>query len=108
MWQAVREDWRAAPVSEPVRATLGFLERLTVRPADVTPSDAAAVLSTGVSEEALADAIHVAALFNMIDRLADSLGWYVPPAEQFAARAPQMLQSGYILERPPGDAREGS
>jgi hypothetical protein len=50
-----------------------------------------------VSEEALADAIHVAALFSMIVRLADSLGWYVPPPEQLAAGAPRMLASGYTL-----------
>ncbi len=43
------------------------------------------------------DAIHVAALFNMIVRLADSLGWDVPPAEAFAARAQAMLESGYAL-----------
>ena len=55
------------------------------------------MLSTGVSEEALVDAIHVAALFNMIDRLADSLGWYVPPEEAFFARAQAMLESGYAL-----------
>ena len=103
MWKAVRQDWRAAPVSERVRATLGFLEKLTFRPGEVTPSDAAAVMSTGVSAEALADAIHIAALFSMIVRLADSLGWNVPPAEQFAARAPQMLDSGYVLETPHPD-----
>ncbi len=98
MWQAVRQDWRTAPVSARVRSTLGFLEQLTLRPGDVTPSDAAAVISTGVTEEALADAVHIAALFSMIVRLADSLDWYVPPAEQLAARAPQMLDSGYVLE----------
>jgi hypothetical protein len=43
------------------------------------------------------DAIHVAALFNMIVRLADSLGWQVPPDEAFAARAGAMLDSGYSL-----------
>jgi hypothetical protein len=80
-----------------VRATLGFLERLTLRPAEVTRADAEAVLSAGVSEEALADAIHVAALFSMIVRLADALGWHVPPPEQLAARAPTMLASGYTL-----------
>ena len=56
-----------------------------------------AVLSTGVSEQALVDAIHVAALFNMIVRLADSLGWDVPSDEAFSARAPAMLESGYAL-----------
>lgn len=50
-----------------------------------------------MTEEALVDAIHVAALFNMIDRLADSLGWAVPPDEAFAARAQAMLESGYAL-----------
>jgi hypothetical protein len=51
-----------------------------------------------VSEDALADAVHVAALFSMIVRLADSLDWDVPPGEQFAARAAQMLESGYVLD----------
>jgi hypothetical protein len=44
------------------------------------------------------DAIHVAALFNMIVRLADSLGWDVPPFEAFYGRAQRMLESGYALE----------
>jgi len=55
------------------------------------------VLSAGVSEGALVDAIHVAALFSMIVRLADSLGWAVPSGEALAARAPAMLESGYGL-----------
>ena len=44
------------------------------------------------------DAIHVAALFSMIVRLADSLGWDIPPFETFLERAPQMLAGGYALE----------
>ena len=63
----------------------------------MTRADAEAVLSAGVNEDALVDAIHVAALFNMIDRLADSLGWEVPPDDAFAARAQAMLASGYAL-----------
>ena len=84
-------------MDERLRATLGFLEKLMLRPADLTRADALAVLSTGVNEQALVDAIHVAALFNMIDRLADSLGWDVPSEEAFSARAPAMLDSGYAL-----------
>ncbi|MDQ3121802.1 MAG: hypothetical protein M3Q59_04605 [Actinomycetota bacterium] len=63
----------------------------------MTRADAETVLAMGVSEHALVDAIHVAALFNMIDRLADSLGWEVPPDEAFSARAQAMLESGYSL-----------
>ena len=98
MWEAVKRDWRTAPVREPLRATLGFLEKLTLRPAELTREDAQSVLDAGVSREALVDAIHVAALFNMIVRLADSLGWDVPPFEEFYARADGMLESGYALD----------
>jgi hypothetical protein len=51
-----------------------------------------------VSKDALVDAIHVASLFNMIVRLADSIGWDVPPWEAFAARAEGMLAGGYALD----------
>ena len=84
-------------MDERLRATLGFLEKLTLRPHELTRGDAVAVLSTGVTDEALVDAIHVAALFNMIDRLADSLGWDVPSDDAFSGRAQAMLESGYAL-----------
>ena len=47
--------------------------------------------------QALRDAATVCALFSMIVRLADSLGWDVPSAERLAARAPAMLEGGYAL-----------
>jgi alkylhydroperoxidase family enzyme len=98
VWEAVKRDWRSAPVDERLRATLGFVEKLTLRPDELAPEDAAAVLAVGVSEDALVDAIHVAALFNMIVRLADSLGWDVPEFEAFHARADAMLAGGYALD----------
>ena len=98
MWEAVQRDWRTAPVSAELRATLGFLEKLTLHPAEVTREDANAVRAAGVSDEALVDAIHVCALFSMIVRLADSLGWDVPSYESFSARADQMLATGYTLD----------
>ena len=45
--------------------------------------------------------MHVAALFSMIVRLADSLGWDVPTFDEFGARADAMLANGYAL--PPED-----
>ena len=98
MWEAVKRDWRSAPVDERLQATLGFLEKLTLRPAELGREDAADVRAAGVSDDALVDAIHVAALFNMIVRLADSLGWDVPAFEAFSARADAMLAGGYALD----------
>jgi len=85
-------------VSEGVRATLGFLEKLTLRPEEVTRADADEVRAAGVSDDALVDAIHVCALFSMIVRLADSLGWEIPPFESFFERADAMLAGGYAFE----------
>ena len=50
-----------------------------------------------MSDRALRDAATVCALFSMIARLADSLGWDVPSEERLAARAPAMLAGGYAL-----------
>jgi len=94
----VQRDVRSAPIDDRLRATLLFIETLTLRPDELTHADAEAVYAAGVSREALVDAIHVAALFNVIVRLADSLGWDVPPFEAFFERAETMLASGYALE----------
>jgi alkylhydroperoxidase family enzyme len=98
VWEAIERDWRTAPIDDRLRATLGFVEKLTLHPTELTKADADSVLAAGVSREALRDAIHVAALFNMIVRLADSLGWDVPDFEEFHARADRMLASGYALD----------
>jgi hypothetical protein len=46
----------------------------------------------------LRDAVTVCALFSMIVRLADSLGWDVPDWEALKQRAPTMLEGGYALD----------
>ena len=77
---------------------------MTLRPGELTADDAQPVSDAGVSKDALRNAVTICALFNMIDRLADSLGWDVPPPEQLAARAPFMLESGYALVTAPPPA----
>jgi alkylhydroperoxidase family enzyme len=79
-------------------ATLVFLEKLTLRPDEIEPADADAVRAAGVSNDALRDAATVCALFSMIVRLADSLGWDVPDWEALKQRAPAMLEGGYALD----------
>ena len=73
-----------------------------MHPDALTEADAEAVYATGVSTEGLRTAATVAGLFNMIDRLADSLGWHVPSDEAFSGRAQAMLESGYALTRVEG------
>ncbi len=78
-------------------ATLTFLEKLTLRPEELTATDADDVRAAGVSTQALRDAATVCSLFSMIVRLADSLGWDVPTWDSLAARAPAMLDGGYRM-----------
>jgi alkylhydroperoxidase family enzyme len=91
-------DWRTAPLRPELAATLVFLEKLTLRPDELQRSDADAARAAGVSDQALRDAATICALFSMIARLADSLGWDVPSRERLMQRAPAMLEGGYTLE----------
>ena len=88
-------DWRTAPLRPELRAALAFIEVLAQRPDELTEADAEAAYAAGVSREALREAATVCALFNMITRLADSLGWDVPSWDRTIARAPAMLEGGY-------------
>jgi hypothetical protein len=97
VWDAVTSDWRTAPVSPQLRATLGFIEKQTLTPDELTAEDAVAVYATGVSKQALRDAATVSAMFNMIVRLADSFGWDVPEWDSLLGRAPAMLEGGYSI-----------
>jgi alkylhydroperoxidase family enzyme len=95
--EAVCRDWRTAPVSENLRAVLEFLEKMTLLPDDLTPADAETVRAAGVGVDALVDAIHIGALFNVIVRVADALAFEVPPAEALFARAEWRLSNSYRL-----------
>jgi len=97
VWQAVVDDWRTAPLSPQLAATLVFLEKLTLRPDELEPADAEAVYATGVSQQALRDAAAVCGMFNMVVRLADSFGWDVPTWDRLQQRAPAMLEGGYVM-----------
>lgn len=89
------DDWRSAPIAEPLRVMLGFLEKLTLEPAAVTAGDVVPLRARGLSDAAIEDAIHVAVLFNVYDRMADTLGFDVPGPESFAHGAKVLLTRGY-------------
>lgn len=97
MVQAVLEDYRTAPIPERLRATLGLLEKLTLRPAEVGPDDVAPLRAAGLTDEEIEDAIHVCANFNVINRVADSLGFDLPTRKVYAGSARMLLKSGYKL-----------
>src|SRR5579872_2529754 len=92
---AALADFRAAPISERLKATLAFLEIMTLRPAELTRIHAKAVLDAGVSAEALTDAIAVCAIFNIVTRYADALDFALPTPDEFKRAASMLLKRGY-------------
>ena len=91
------DDFESAAIDAKLKATLRFLRKMTLEPGALTPHDARAVLETGVERTALVEAIHVAYLFNIYDRLADSMGWHVPDRAlgSYQAGARRLLTRGY-------------
>ncbi|MGZ3646703.1 MAG: hypothetical protein ACXVCM_22965 [Ktedonobacteraceae bacterium] len=90
------DDWRSAQIDQKLRATLGFLEKLTLTPEEIGRDDIAPMRKEGVSDQAIEDAIYVCTYFNIIDRIADSLDFEVLSSETFAQHAGNFLREGYL------------
>jgi uncharacterized peroxidase-related enzyme len=93
--EAVLKNYDAAPISAGLKATLAFLETMTRRPAQLTEGDARAVIGRGVSEQSLADAIAVGAMFNLITRYVNALNFTIPTADRRRRVAEALVQGGY-------------
>lgn len=90
-------DWRTAPVGERLRSALGFLEKLTLRPAAVDRGDVDSLRDAGLTDEEIEGLIHVCTCFSLIDRLADAFGVDVPAKASFDERADRMLAASYRI-----------
>jgi alkylhydroperoxidase family enzyme len=89
----VLADFETAPTGEALRATLRYLRKLTLTPDALGPDDARVVRAAGVSEAALVDAVYICAMFNLMDRVADALGFAIPA--DFGKGAGAQLTRGY-------------
>jgi alkylhydroperoxidase family enzyme len=87
-------DMGTAAIVEPLRATLLLLGKLT-REHTVDADDMRAVLAAGASRQQIEDALAVCFSFNVIGRLADAFGFFVPGPKAFEAGAKYLLTRGY-------------
>ena len=91
------EKLDAAPLGASTRAMLPILEKFTLAHRELTPDDFAEARRIGVSDEAITDALYVAYLFNIINRMADALQFEVGPQAAFDSSAQSLLTRGYKL-----------
>ena len=91
------DDDATAPIDAKLRATLRLLRKMTLDHQNLDAEDMRAVLAAGVSRAAINDALEVAFLFNVYDRLADSMGWDVPATGSgyYQVVARRLIQRGY-------------
>ncbi len=72
--QALLEDVDSAPVSDELKALLGYLTKLNQLPSRIVQADIDAVLNAGWSERALFEAVQIAGMFNMMNRIVEGTG----------------------------------
>jgi AhpD family alkylhydroperoxidase len=87
-------DRNPAAIEEPLRATLLMLGKLT-REHTIGAEDIRAVLAAGASLQQIEDALAVCFSFNVVTRLADAFGFFVPGPKAFEAGAKYLLARGY-------------
>lgn len=71
---ALIEDVDAAPIDEKLKPVLKYVAKLKDLPPRLRDADAQAVYDVGWSERALFDAVQVAALFNLMNRIIEGAG----------------------------------
>ena len=69
--------WRDGRFGSRLTAMFEFLEKTTLTPDVISPEDAGRVRAAGLSDDAVADALYVAFIFNTVNRLANAFdfGW---------------------------------
>ena len=100
--KAVLDDWRTAPISDRLRATLTFLEALTLRPAEVTAATMRELKAAGLNDRAIREAAYVCFLFNVLDRLADAFNFTLPTEEEARKIGNMTFRLGYGIAKLPG------
>ena len=72
--EAIKKDYRQAPLDSATRALLDFAVKLTREAHTCSEQDLEQLRGHGFSEEDIVDAVAVISFFNYINRIADALG----------------------------------
>lgn len=85
----------SAPIREELRAALLFVRKLTAAPEAVGHSDVEALRRIGLGRDDVETVVHIATIFNLINRVADALGFEVPSAGAMSRMSNALLKHGY-------------
>ena len=74
MVQALRQDYRKAPISEQDRVMLDYVVKLTKDATQCSPEDHKKLRAVGFDDRGILQITLIASWFNYINRVADALG----------------------------------
>jgi uncharacterized peroxidase-related enzyme len=74
MVEALRRDYRTAPISEQDRVMLDYVVKLTRDATQCSPKDHEALRGVGFDDKGILQITMIASWFNYINRMADALG----------------------------------
>jgi alkylhydroperoxidase family enzyme len=100
--KAALADPETAPISDKLRVTLRFLEKLTLSPDALTTADLEPLRAAGLDDAAIESAMYVAFVFNVIDRLADAFDFTPNDARGLKIASMFLLKAGYTATVVPG------
>jgi alkylhydroperoxidase family enzyme len=86
----------AAPIEDPLRATLAFLGKLTRDFKTIAAEDVKRLFEHGVSRVQIEDALSICFAFNVIARLADTFRFEVEDKQTLERNAKSMVDRGYV------------
>jgi uncharacterized peroxidase-related enzyme len=72
--EAIRKDYRTAPIDAKDRLMLDYVTQLTRDATRITPADHEALRAAGFDDRAILQITLIASWFNYINRVADALG----------------------------------
>lgn len=93
--ERVLDDPDSAPIDARLRAALRLLRKVTLEHDSVGVGDVRSLRSLGISSQGVRDALYVAYLFNVYNRLGDALGWDVPSDATFDRLGKFLMKRGY-------------
>lgn len=97
MVKAVLDDYRSAPVGAAEKALLSYVEKLTLRPGEIGPSDVQQLREKGWTDEAIYDAVMVCGLFSFYNRWVDGTGVHAMADEDHRASGKRLAARGYLM-----------
>jgi len=77
--RALESDYRAAALSEPDRAMLDYVVKLTLTPSQMAVADVESLRRQGFGDRAIHDICAITAYYAFVNRMADGLGVELEP-----------------------------